>query len=115
MVDLDEVVAEELTAHLDEVGAVEFELPDITTGERLTRPVAVLFTSACGKLRTDTYWSELWANWRQAAGWPKEGTSTPCGTSSPPRRSYRSSEALNGGPPGTRTLNLWIKSPQLCH
>ncbi|MEW2539508.1 tyrosine-type recombinase/integrase [Micromonospora chalcea] len=31
-------------------------------------------TSARGKLLTDTYWSELWADWRQAAGWPKEGT-----------------------------------------
>lgn len=74
MVDLGEVVAEKLAADLDEVGAVEFELPDITTGERLTRPVAVLFTSACGKLLMDTYWSELWANWRQAVGWPKGGT-----------------------------------------
>ncbi|MEW2441370.1 tyrosine-type recombinase/integrase [Micromonospora marina] len=73
-VDLDAVVAEELTAHLNEVGPVEFELPDITTGERLIRPVAVLFTSARGRLLTDTYWSELWADWRQAAEWPKEGT-----------------------------------------
>ncbi|MEU4661112.1 tyrosine-type recombinase/integrase [Micromonospora chalcea] len=40
----------------------------------LIRPVAVLFTSARGKLLTDTYWSELRADWRQAAGWPKEGT-----------------------------------------
>ncbi|MEV0879429.1 site-specific integrase [Micromonospora echinofusca] len=73
-VDLDAVVAEELAAHLAEVGPVEFELPDITTGERLTRSVAVLFTSSRGKLLTDTYWSELWAGWREAAGWPKEGT-----------------------------------------
>ncbi|WP_416901624.1 tyrosine-type recombinase/integrase [Micromonospora echinospora] len=73
-VDLDAVVAEELAAHLAEVGPVEFELPDITTGERVTRPVAVVFTSSRGKLLTDTYWSELWADWREAAGWPKEGT-----------------------------------------
>ncbi|MEU3116789.1 tyrosine-type recombinase/integrase [Micromonospora chalcea] len=73
-VDLDAVVAEELAAHLTEVGPVEFELPDITTGERLTRPAVVLFTSSRGKLLTDTYWSELWAGWREAAGWPKEGT-----------------------------------------
>lgn len=73
-VDLDAVVAEELAAHINEVGPVEFDLPDITTGERLTRPVAVLFTSSRGKLLTDTYWSELWADWREAAGWPKEGT-----------------------------------------
>ncbi|GIJ22383.1 tyrosine-type recombinase/integrase [Micromonospora lutea] len=73
-VDLDAVVAEELAAHLGEVGPVEFELPDITTGERLTRSVPVLFTSARGKLLTDTYWAELWADWREAAGWPKGGT-----------------------------------------
>ncbi|MEH1012469.1 site-specific integrase [Micromonospora sp. CPCC 206060] len=72
--DLDAVVAEELAAHVSDVGPVEFELPDITTGERLTRPVAVLFTSSRGKLLNDTYWSELWAEWRKAAGWPKEGT-----------------------------------------
>ncbi|MEV6800503.1 site-specific integrase [Micromonospora rifamycinica] len=73
-VDLDAVVAEELAAHVSEVGPVEFELPDITTGERLTRSVSVLFTSSRGKLLNDTYWSELWAGWREAAGWPKEGT-----------------------------------------
>ncbi|MEU1602526.1 tyrosine-type recombinase/integrase [Micromonospora matsumotoense] len=71
--DLDAVVAEELAAHVSEVGPVEFELPDITTGERLTRPVAVLFTSSRGKLLNGTSWSELWAGWREAAGWPKEG------------------------------------------
>lgn len=73
-VDLDAVVAEELAAHISEVGPVEFELPDITAGERLTRPVRILFTSSRGKLLTDTYWAELWAGWREAAGWPKEGT-----------------------------------------
>lgn len=47
--DLDAMVGE-LAAHVSEVGPVDFELPDITAGERLTRPVAVLFTSsrACG-------------------------------------------------------------------
>lgn len=73
-VDLDSVVAEELTTHLNEVGPIEFELPDVTSGERQTRSAAVLFTSSRGKLLTDTYWSELWADWREAAGWPKEGT-----------------------------------------
>ncbi|WP_228543175.1 site-specific integrase [Micromonospora sp. S-DT3-3-22] len=73
-VDLDAVVAEELTAHVSDVGPVEFVLPDITAGERRTRSVAFLFTSSRGKLLTDTYWSELWAGWREAAGWPKEGT-----------------------------------------
>ncbi|MFY1587479.1 tyrosine-type recombinase/integrase [Micromonospora sp. WMMD734] len=72
--DLDAVVAEELTAHISDVGPVEFILPDITAGERRTRSVAFLFTSSRGKLLTDNYWSELWAGWREAAGWPKEGT-----------------------------------------
>ncbi|MGC5017287.1 tyrosine-type recombinase/integrase [Micromonospora sp. DT47] len=29
---------------------------------------------ARGKLLNDRYWAELWAGWREAAGWPKEGT-----------------------------------------
>ncbi|MEV0216012.1 tyrosine-type recombinase/integrase [Micromonospora sp. NPDC050695] len=73
-VDLDAVVAEELAAHAAEVGAVEFELPDITDGKRVTRSAALLFTTPRGKLITDFYWSELWDNWRAAAGWPKGGT-----------------------------------------
>ncbi|MFI1195961.1 alpha/beta fold hydrolase [Micromonospora sp. NPDC020750] len=63
-----------VAAHVSEAGPVEFELPDITTGERLTRLVAVLFTSSRGKLLNDTYWSQLWADWREAAGRPKDGT-----------------------------------------
>lgn len=39
----------------------------MTRGERLTLSVAVLFTPSRGKLLTDTYWSELWADWREAA------------------------------------------------
>ncbi|MER5335934.1 site-specific integrase [Micromonospora sp. NPDC002717] len=73
-VDLDAVVAEELAAHAREVGAVQFELPDITGGKQLTRPAALLFTTSRGKLITDRYWSELWEDWRAAAGWPKDGT-----------------------------------------
>ncbi|MEV6801072.1 tyrosine-type recombinase/integrase [Micromonospora rifamycinica] len=73
-VDLDAVVAEELAAHLRDVGTVEFDLPDITGGKRLTRSVALLFTTSTGKLINDRYWSELWETWRSAAGWPKEGT-----------------------------------------
>jgi integrase len=71
---LDAVVAEELAAHAREVGAVQFELPDITGGKQLTRPAALLFTTSRGKLITDRYWSELWEDWRAAAGWPKDGT-----------------------------------------
>ncbi|GLY24793.1 tyrosine-type recombinase/integrase [Micromonospora sp. NBRC 101691] len=73
-VDLDAVVADELAAHVKEVGAVEFALPDITGARRLTRPAALLFTTSGGKLINDRYWSELWEGWRSAAGWPKEGT-----------------------------------------
>ena len=73
-VDLDQVVADQLAAHLDDIGTTEFELPDITNGERVVRPVALLFTSARGKLLNDRYWAELWAGWREAAGWPKDGT-----------------------------------------
>lgn len=61
----DAVVDEELTAHITEVGPVEFELPDLTTGERLIQPRAVLLTSGRGKLLTDIYWSELWAGRRR--------------------------------------------------
>ncbi|MEV5630298.1 hypothetical protein [Micromonospora tulbaghiae] len=59
------MVDEELTAHITEVGPVEFELPDLTTGERLIQPRAVLLTSGRGKLLTDIYWSELWAGRRR--------------------------------------------------
>lgn len=81
---LGSVVAEELATHLDEVGPIEAGPAAVTSprsglgrpvrvsrchfGERQTRPAAVLFTSSRGKLLTDTYWSELWADWRQAAG-----------------------------------------------
>ncbi|MEU0154420.1 tyrosine-type recombinase/integrase [Micromonospora fulviviridis] len=73
-VDLDAIVAEEVEAHIREVGPVEFEIPDITGERRLTRSVALLFTSTRGKLISGRYWSELWEDWRIAADWPKEGT-----------------------------------------
>lgn len=73
-VDLDAVVAQEMAAHAKEVGAVEFDLPDITGGKRVTRSAALLFTTTRGKLVNHRYWSELWEDWRSAASWPKEGT-----------------------------------------
>ncbi|MEU8210209.1 site-specific integrase [Micromonospora sp. NPDC049044] len=73
-VDLDAVVAEEVAAHIKDVGPVEFELPDITSEGRVTRPVALLFTTTRGKLINGRYWSQMWEDWRSAAGWPKEGT-----------------------------------------
>jgi integrase len=73
-VDLDPFVAEQLAEHIRAFPPTGFELPDVTGGERLTRNVAILFTSQRGKLLTDRYWAELWTEWRDAAGWPKEGT-----------------------------------------
>jgi integrase len=73
-VDLDPIVAEQLAEHIRTIPPVEFELPDITSGDRITRTVPILFTSQRGKLLTDRYWAELWHEWRDAAGWPKEGT-----------------------------------------
>ncbi|WP_229403484.1 tyrosine-type recombinase/integrase [Micromonospora okii] len=73
-VDLDAIVAEEVEAHIREVGPVEFEIPDITGERCLTRSAALLFTSTRGKLISGRYWSELWEDWRIAADWPKEGT-----------------------------------------
>lgn len=70
---LDAVVAEHLTDHIQRY-PVKFTLPDITNGERTVRPVELLFTTQQGKLLTDKYWAELWAGWREPAGWPKEGT-----------------------------------------
>jgi integrase len=73
-VDLDPFVAEQLADHIRAFPPVGFELPDITGGERITRNVAILFTSQRRKLLADRYWAELWTEWRDAAGWPKEGT-----------------------------------------
>ena len=72
--DLDSVVAEQLVNHLRDIGTVSVEVPDITTGERVVRPVELLFTSQRGKLLNDRYWAELRAGWREAAGWPRAGT-----------------------------------------
>jgi integrase len=73
-VDLDPFIADQLAEHIRAFPPVEFELPDITSGERVTRVVPLLFTSQRKKLLNDRYWAELWSDWREAAGWPKEGT-----------------------------------------
>jgi integrase len=73
-VDLDPLVAEQLADHIRRFPPAEFTLPDITSGERITRTVPILFTTQRGRLITDRYWAELWDRWRDAAGWPKEGT-----------------------------------------
>jgi integrase len=71
---LDPFVAEQRAEHIRAFPPIGFELPDITSGERVIRNAAILFTSQRGKLLTDRYWAELWTEWRDAAGWPKEGT-----------------------------------------
>lgn len=38
------------------------------------RPVRLLFTDAKGRPIHDQHWSKLWSGWREAAGWPAEGT-----------------------------------------
>jgi integrase len=72
--DLDPLVAQHLAEHIRQFPPVEVTLPDITSGELIRRPVAILFTTQRGKLITERYWSEMWADWRDAAGWPEEGT-----------------------------------------
>jgi len=72
--DLDPLVAQHLAEHIRQFPPVEVILPDITTGELVRRPVAILFTTQRGKLITERYWAEMWASWRNAAGWPAEGT-----------------------------------------
>jgi integrase len=36
--------------------------------------VPILFTSQRKKRLNDRYWAELWSDWREVAGWPKEST-----------------------------------------
>jgi len=73
-VELDPLVAQHLAEHIRQFPPVEFTLPDITSGELVRRTVAILFTTQRGKLITERYWAEMWATWRDAAGWPQEGT-----------------------------------------
>ncbi len=73
-VDFDPFIAEQLARHIRDFPPVVYDLPDISSGERTSRQVAILFTTQRGKLITDRYWAEMWRDWRRAAGWPKEGT-----------------------------------------
>jgi integrase len=73
-VELDPMVADELAAHMRDFPPVNIELSDETDGEPVTRTACLLFTTKAGQPLNDSRWSEWWATWREAAGWPKEGT-----------------------------------------
>ena len=73
-VDLDPMVIDELAVHLHDFPPVAVELADETGGDPVTRTARLLFTTDKGQPLNDSRWSELWATWRTAAGWPKEGT-----------------------------------------
>lgn len=79
-VDLDDQVAVILAEHLRAHPPVTVELPDITAGtpdagkSAPVREVGLLFTNENGRPIQDQRWSEMWMNWRSAAGWPEEGT-----------------------------------------
>ena len=69
-VDLDALVAEHVAEHVTEFPPVEIELPDLTAGDLVRRPVPLLFTSRHGNPLTDRIWSREWGKWRELAGWP---------------------------------------------
>lgn len=71
-VDLDPDVAQILAEHIRQFPPKEVELTDITSGDRVTRPAALLFTTTHGNPINDKIWSREWIGWRDAAGWPKE-------------------------------------------
>ena len=71
-VDLDPVVAAALARHIQEHPPVETEMPDISSGKAIRRPVRLIFTTRFGNPFTDRTWSDLWVRWRDRAGWPKE-------------------------------------------
>ncbi|MEO3780380.1 tyrosine-type recombinase/integrase [Micromonospora sp. B11E3] len=71
-VDLDPVVGQVLAEHVRDFPPVSVELVDITSGDPVRRSVPLLFTTTRGNPFTDRTWSREWADWREAAGWPKE-------------------------------------------
>lgn len=73
-VDLDPLVADHLAEHEREFPPVDITLTDITSGEPVVRVASFLFTSVRSRPLTYRKWSEMWATWRDAAGWPEEGT-----------------------------------------
>ena len=79
-VDLDDHVAKVVAEHIHHRPPVTVELPDITAGtpdpgkQPTRRAVALLFTDEQGRPIHDQRWSLMWQQWRDAAGWPEEGT-----------------------------------------
>jgi integrase len=79
-VDLDDHVARVVAEHIRAHPPVTVELPDITAGtpdpgkQPTRRPVALLFTDDQQRPIHDQRWSLMWQQWREAAGWPEEGT-----------------------------------------
>jgi integrase len=79
-VDLDDQAAIVVAEHIRNHPPVSVVLPDITGGTpdpgkpARRRAVPLLFTDELGRPIHDQHWSKLWAGWRQAAGWPPEGT-----------------------------------------
>ncbi len=71
-IDLDPVVGQVLADHVQQFPPVPVELVDITPGDPVRRSVPLLFTTTRGNPFTDRTWSREWADWRDAAGWPKE-------------------------------------------
>ncbi|QDY05751.1 site-specific integrase [Micromonospora sp. HM134] len=71
-IDLDPVVGQVLTEHVQQFPPVPVDLVDITTGDPVRRTVPLLFTTSRGNPFTDRTWSREWADWRDTAGWPKE-------------------------------------------
>jgi len=71
-VDLDPDVAAVLTEHIERFPPAEVELLDLTSGRPVLRSVPLLFTDRQGRPISDKRWSEMWATWRAAAGWPDD-------------------------------------------
>jgi integrase len=79
-IDLDDAVSAAYTAHVRDFPPVAVDLVDITRGTpdpgkpATRRVVRMLFTDEFGRPIHDQAWSRMWRVWRDAAGWPSEGT-----------------------------------------
>jgi integrase len=71
-VDLDPAVAAALSAHVKQYPPLGVELVDVTSGLPVQRSVPLLFTDRRGRPISHQRWSEIWAAWRSAAGWPDD-------------------------------------------
>jgi integrase len=70
--DLDPDVATALAEHIREFPPVGVEIVDLTSGRPERRTVPLMFTNERGGPISDKRWSEMWARWRAAAGWPDD-------------------------------------------